>query len=380
MPGATRRLGPRARRPAHGDPARFIERARDAGRRHRPAAHRARLRRDRPRLRARGDRAPRRSACSPPPSTRRSSRSSSTCPTTCPSSRRSAAAARRCASACDLLTHGRHRRAGHPPPRRLPPRPGRCTPTTRLGHPRLRGRARAHAGRAPAQALAAARRRRDAALVRLRRQRVADPATTRRRPTAGRTRCARGVPRGLPSSVDQRLLPPGQAAIERLIAVFELEKAVYELRYELDNRPDWASHPGGRDPAPARSSTPRRPHDRRSIRKALGAHPENGARRRARLPPGGRPRRRAHPTRPPADVELQARAATGSSRACVEDAELPLRYELEVAYPDGNTFTLRDPYSLPADARRARPAPGRRGPPRGALRAARRARRARSTA
>jgi predicted trehalose synthase len=45
------------------------------------------------------------------------------------------------------------------------------------------------------------------------------------------------------ASVDQRLLPPGQAAVERLIAVFELEKAVYELRYELDNRPDWASIP-----------------------------------------------------------------------------------------------------------------------------------------
>jgi maltokinase len=48
---------------------------------------------------------------------------------------------------------------------------------------------------------------------------------------------------GYLASVDQRLLPPGQAAVDRLIAVFELEKAVYELRYELDNRPDWASIP-----------------------------------------------------------------------------------------------------------------------------------------
>ena len=39
-------------------------------------------------------------------------------------------------------------------------------------------------------------------------------------------------------TVDATLLPPGEAAIERLLAVFELEKAVYELRYELDNRPD----------------------------------------------------------------------------------------------------------------------------------------------
>ena len=52
------------------------------------------------------------------------------------------------------------------------------------------------------------------------------------------------VPRGLPRRAStSALLPPGQAAVERLIAVFELEKAVYELRYELDNRPEWASIP-----------------------------------------------------------------------------------------------------------------------------------------
>ena len=44
-------------------------------------------------------------------------------------------------------------------------------------------------------------------------------------------------------SVDGELLPSGRAAIDRLLAVFELEKAVYELRYELDNRPDWVRIP-----------------------------------------------------------------------------------------------------------------------------------------
>jgi predicted trehalose synthase len=45
------------------------------------------------------------------------------------------------------------------------------------------------------------------------------------------------------ATVDPTLLPAGDAAIERLLAVFELEKAVYELRYELDNRPDWVGIP-----------------------------------------------------------------------------------------------------------------------------------------
>jgi maltokinase len=44
-------------------------------------------------------------------------------------------------------------------------------------------------------------------------------------------------------SVDSTLLPSGQEAINRLLMVFELEKAVYELRYELDNRPDWVRIP-----------------------------------------------------------------------------------------------------------------------------------------
>ena len=44
-------------------------------------------------------------------------------------------------------------------------------------------------------------------------------------------------------TVDSSLLPAGQAAIERLLAVFELEKAVYELQYELNNRPDWVAIP-----------------------------------------------------------------------------------------------------------------------------------------
>ena len=43
--------------------------------------------------------------------------------------------------------------------------------------------------------------------------------------------------------IDRGLLPPGDAAIANVLAVYELEKAIYELTYELDNRPDWVQIP-----------------------------------------------------------------------------------------------------------------------------------------
>jgi maltokinase len=45
------------------------------------------------------------------------------------------------------------------------------------------------------------------------------------------------------ATVDQALLPGGEAATANLLSVFELEKAIYELQYELDNRPDWVAIP-----------------------------------------------------------------------------------------------------------------------------------------
>jgi trehalose synthase-fused probable maltokinase len=48
---------------------------------------------------------------------------------------------------------------------------------------------------------------------------------------------------GYRETVDPSLLPPGQQATEQLLTVFELEKVVYELRYELNNRPDWVAIP-----------------------------------------------------------------------------------------------------------------------------------------
>ena len=44
-------------------------------------------------------------------------------------------------------------------------------------------------------------------------------------------------------AVDSTLLPGGASAINNLLFAFELEKAIYELRYEIDNRPEWVSIP-----------------------------------------------------------------------------------------------------------------------------------------
>ena len=47
---------------------------------------------------------------------------------------------------------------------------------------------------------------------------------------------------GYRSTIDPKLVPSG-AALDKLLAVFEFEKAVYELRYELNHRPEWLRIP-----------------------------------------------------------------------------------------------------------------------------------------
>jgi predicted trehalose synthase len=56
-------------------------------------------------------------------------------------------------------------------------------------------------------------------------------------------RCRETFVDGYLSAADERFLPPSRSGFDRLLALFELEKLVYELRYEARNRPDWASIP-----------------------------------------------------------------------------------------------------------------------------------------
>ncbi len=48
---------------------------------------------------------------------------------------------------------------------------------------------------------------------------------------------------GYLEAVEPTIIPSGREAFDQLLAVFELEKAVYELRYELNMRPDWLGIP-----------------------------------------------------------------------------------------------------------------------------------------
>jgi predicted trehalose synthase len=61
-------------------------------------------------------------------------------------------------------------------------------------------------------------------------------------PSSWEERARNGFLEGYRATVDQHLVPSG-ASMDKLLRVFELEKAVYELRYELNNRPEWVKIP-----------------------------------------------------------------------------------------------------------------------------------------
>jgi maltokinase len=64
-----------------------------------------------------------------------------------------------------------------------------------------------------------------------------------RPPPGWEERCRHVFLEGYHETVDSLLLPPSSVGAERLLGLFELQKLIYELRYELSNRPDWVGIP-----------------------------------------------------------------------------------------------------------------------------------------
>ena len=179
-------------------------------------------------------------------------------------------------------------------------------------------------------------------------------------------------------TVDPALLPPGQ------------EATAQAARRSSSSRRRSTSCATSSTTGPTGSRIPVAGH-RRGCSRRRGSNDATDADHRreharpARLPrrPSRRRRRRRRP-RVPARRRERSRVLTPTAS----------RAELERVHPDGavrgrvpkarscrsptssrsttartGTFTVERPVPLPADARRARPAPRRRGPPRGALRA-----------
>jgi maltose alpha-D-glucosyltransferase/alpha-amylase len=47
----------------------------------------------------------------------------------------------------------------------------------------------------------------------------------------------------LDRAANTRILPPSDAELEMLLHFFLVEKVIYEIDYELNNRPDWVDIP-----------------------------------------------------------------------------------------------------------------------------------------
>ena len=228
----------------------------------------------------------------------------------------------------------------------------------RLGDPRLRGRAGAAAARAAPQALAAARRRRDAALVRLRRRRRPRCCAARPAPDGWEAARPRALPRRLPRRAStRRCCRRARRRSRKLLAVFELEKAVYELRYELDNRPDWVAIPVAGIAAPARDGMRRRHARARRAGRAATTRTRTRCSAPTRTTAASssarfRPARRARSTR---------RSSRTASRVALEQVHPAGVFEGDgrgrraAAAPTGSrsttataaTFTIDDPYRFP---------------------------------
>ncbi len=262
----------------------------------------------------------------------------------------SPSAARACCAAHRSLR--RHERPARPEdalPRRLSPRPG-AAEAQRLHHRGLRRRAGPPARGAARQAFAAARRRRHVPLVRLRAAGGACSAA----PSSPAEDCAKWEPlladwetgdarNAFLEVYDEIARAPAsiRASKQRspLLELFEIEKALYELRYELRNRPRLGRHSAAQPHCLSRHAwikdrrdrSQREPSRRSVARPALSARRDLGWRRRQfracspRTPtkvelclfdPSGRRELQRIELRERTDEVVARLSARGAARAC----------------------------------------------------------------
>ena len=154
-------------------------------------------------------------------------------------------------------------------------------------------------------------------------------------------------------TVDPSLLPPGEAATAQAAGDLRAREGRLRAALRAQQPPDWVAHPGRRDRAAAggaarmsvdeRHRRAGRPRPRRPAR-LLGAHPRRRRRGHPRVPPGGRDGHRAPRGRRAGRARASA-TRRGCSRATIDGAKLPLRYELEVDYARRRDASRsRDPY------------------------------------
>ena len=220
-----------------------------------------------------------------------------------------------------------------PDPRRLPSRPGALY-RQGLRHRGPRGRAQPQPERAALQALAAARRGGHDPLLRIRRG-LRGPA----RADADRGR-AGAAPLGpalaavglgqLPARLFRRrrrravYLPKGQDAFAAMLDFYLLDKAIYELRYELNNRPDWVGIP---------LEGIRRRLDAEAERPVGAAADEPGrrpARRARRIPPSSRSSRPAALRSAPASRESSGARMASSCAPTIPTRSRPSAFSRAV--------------------------------------------------
>ena len=254
----------------------------------------------------------------------------------------------------------------------------------RLGGPRLRGRAGAAAARAAAQALAAARRRGDAALVLLRGGAARRLLRGAPRPRAGRSARARRSWTATSRPSTAALLPPGERGARASC-----------WRSSSSRRPSTSCATSSTtDPTGSRSRSPgiapaariddasdqliARQHATRT--RILGAHPDDGGvvirafRPAAHDGRGRRGRRAARRARARCTPDGVFEGDDQGRRSC----RSPTSSRSTTA--TAGTFTIDDPYRFLPTLGELDLHLRRRGPPRGALRAPRRARDRASTA